>query len=68
MDKSTDTLCVELGTELLRLSACARSHADVAATDPELYVASVEEHFLQLLTNVADIRKAHNEELTTHRM
>lgn len=58
MSNNADQLCVELATELLRLSECARSYAPLAKTDPEQYVDAVENHFLQLIPLVADIRAA----------
>lgn len=68
IETNVDTLCVDLTMELLRLSECARAHEGLAKTDPEQYVAAVEDHFLQLIPFIADIKKAHNDALIAHRM
>lgn len=57
------TLITSLVAEIIRLSECAAENAAVAETKPAEYVNAVRNHFLQLIPALADIRKAHAEEL-----
>lgn len=65
MSKNVKTLCKELTDELIRLADCATAdaHVEIAKTDHEQYVKAVEQHFLQLIPLIADIRAAHQREL-----
>lgn len=61
--KSVNEQCVDLAAELMRLADCAVKHAYIIDEDKQMYVDAVERHFLALLVNVADIKKAHELEL-----
>lgn len=54
---TTKTLLENLATELIRLANCAEAHADIAKETPDVYVAAVKQHFLSLLSDVAEIYK-----------
>jgi hypothetical protein len=58
--KSVNELCNELASELIRLADCSTSPKmrELAKNDSESYVNAVEKHFLALIVNVADIKKA----------